>query len=51
MRPSLSRRSVLSLVLACAIAAVGLLIVIYFFVRVAYQIRNARPELYFKPHI
>jgi NADH-quinone oxidoreductase subunit H len=31
--------------------AVGVLILVYFFVRVVYQIRNARPELYFKPHI
>jgi hypothetical protein len=29
----------------------GLLIVAYFFKRVVFQIRHARPELYFKPHI
>src|ERR1043166_5121397 len=34
-----------------AMFVVGMIIVGYFFVRVVFQIRSARPELYFKPHI
>jgi len=29
----------------------ALALLLVFFIRVAFQIRHARPELYFKPHI
>jgi len=29
----------------------GIAIAIVFFLRIAFQIRHAKPELYFKPHI
>jgi NADH-quinone oxidoreductase subunit H len=34
-----------------AMFGLGLALLIVFFIRVAFQIRHARPELYFKPHI
>jgi NADH-quinone oxidoreductase subunit H len=37
--------------LSIAMFALGLLILAFFFIRVRYQIRHARPELYLKPHI
>jgi NADH-quinone oxidoreductase subunit H len=38
-------------IFSVAMFVLGLLILAYFFKRVVFQIRNARPELYFKPHI
>ena len=38
-------------IFSVAMFVLGLLIVAYFFKRVVFQIRHARPELYFKPHI
>ena len=38
-------------IFSVAMFVLGLLIVVYFFKRVVFQIRHARPELYFKPHI
>jgi hypothetical protein len=38
-------------IFSVAMFVLGLLIVAYFFKRVLFQIRHARPELYFKPHI
>ena len=38
-------------IFSVALFVLGLLIVAYFFKRVVFQIRQARPELYFKPHI
>ena len=38
-------------IFSVALFLFALLILVYFFVRVVFQIRNARPELYFKPHI
>ncbi|MGH7835896.1 MAG: NADH-quinone oxidoreductase subunit NuoH [Candidatus Binatia bacterium] len=37
--------------LSIAMFGVGLLILVFFFIRVSYQIRHAHPELYLKPHI
>jgi NADH-quinone oxidoreductase subunit H len=38
-------------IFSVAMFVLGLLILAYFFKRVVFQIRHARPELYFKPHI
>jgi NADH-quinone oxidoreductase subunit H len=38
-------------IFSVAMFIAGLLILAYFFKRVVFQIRHARPELYFKPHI
>jgi NADH-quinone oxidoreductase subunit H len=38
-------------IFSVAMFILGLLILAYFFKRVLFQIRHARPELYFKPHI
>jgi NADH-quinone oxidoreductase subunit H len=38
-------------VISAAMAGLGLALLIVFFVRVSFQIRQAKPELYFKPHI
>lgn len=38
-------------VIGAATLGFGIAIAIVFFMRVKFQIRNARPELYFKPHI
>jgi NADH-quinone oxidoreductase subunit H len=38
-------------VISAAMAGLGLALLIVFFVRVGFQIRQAKPELYFKPHI
>jgi NADH-quinone oxidoreductase subunit H len=34
-----------------AMFGLGLALLVVFFIRVAFQIRHARPELYFRPHI
>jgi NADH-quinone oxidoreductase subunit H len=38
-------------VTSAAMAGLGLALVIIFFIRVTFQIKQAKPELYFKPHI
>jgi len=38
-------------VVSAAMAGLGLALVIIFFLRVIFQIKQAKPELYFKPHI
>ena len=38
-------------VVSAAMFGLGLALLIVFFIRVAYQIRHAKPELYFKPYI
>jgi cyanate permease len=38
-------------VVSAAMFGLGVALVIVFFMRVAFQIRHARPELYFKPQI
>lgn len=38
-------------VVSAAMFGLGLALLIVFFIRVAFQIRHAKPELYFKPHI
>ncbi len=41
----------LELVISAGTFGLGIALVVIFFIRVIFQIRNARPELYFKPHI
>jgi cyanate permease len=41
----------LSRVLSAMTLGFGIAMVIIFFIRVAFQIRQAKPELYFKPQI
>jgi NADH-quinone oxidoreductase subunit H len=38
-------------VIGAATLGFGIAIIILFFIRVKFQIHNARPELYLKPHI
>jgi hypothetical protein len=38
-------------IISTATLGFAIAITIVFFLRVAFQIRHARPELYFKPHI
>jgi NADH-quinone oxidoreductase subunit H len=38
-------------IIGAATLGFGIAITIIFFMRVRFQIRNAQPELYFKPHI
>jgi len=38
-------------IVSAAMFGLGVALVIIFFMRVVFQLRHAKPELYFKPHI
>jgi hypothetical protein len=38
-------------VISAAMFGMGVALLVVFALRVVFQIRNAKPELYFKPHI
>ena len=38
-------------IISAAMFGLGVAIIIIFLLRVSFQIRQAKPELYFKPHI